>query len=110
MCDYDARHDMTRLESYVTTRPFYVQMRKQAYADWALDELLGYVIAEMEKPSYYECGEEEVPIPYIIKTYISKMRRLRNIAPPGKRMMFSIAIKEAESLKAIFEKGNNYED
>lgn len=102
MCESDNRHDMTKLEAYISERPDYSNIRLQAYADWALDELLVDVIAEMEKPPYYISGEEEIPIPDIIDAFIEKMRYFRKIAKPGKKLMFNIAIKEAESLRLLF--------
>lgn len=100
MCD---RRDMTKLEAYILTRPKYAEVRKQAYADWALDELLSQVIAEMEKPPYYISGEEEIPISDIIETFRDQMRAFRDIANPGKKLMFQIAIREAESLSMLFK-------
>lgn len=108
MCN---ERDMTKLEAYILTRPKYADDRRQAYADWALDDLLTDVIAEMEKPPYYISGEEEIPITDIIEAYIEKMRYFRNIANPGKKLMFQIAVREAESLNLLFKgKDNNEAD
>ena len=35
MCN---ERDMTKLEAYILTRPKYADDRRQAYADWALDD------------------------------------------------------------------------
>lgn len=102
MHDLDSSRDMTKLEAYLLERPTYANVRKDAYAEWALEELLTDVIAEMEKPPYYISGEEPIPIPTIIDAYCDKMRYFRKIAPPGKKIMFQIAVKEAESLSTLF--------
>lgn len=99
MCD---SRDMTKLEAYILERPKYADVRKQAYSDWALDELLTDVLAEMEKPPYYISGEMEVPITDIIESFLLRMRHFRKLAKPGKKLMFQIAVKEAESLNMIF--------
>lgn len=100
MCD--RQRDMTRLEAYLAERPKHADQRIQAYSDWALDELLLDILAEMEKPPYYISGEEEIPVEDIIEAFIEKMRYFRKIAKPGNKLMFSVAIKEAESLNRLF--------
>lgn len=100
MCD--RQRDMTRLEAYLEERPKHADQRIQAYADWALDELLLDILAEMEKPPYYISGEEEIPVEDIIEAFIEKMRYFRKIAKPGNKLMFGVAIKEAESLNRLF--------
>ena len=102
MCEIDKRRDMTKLEAYISDRPQHADVRIQAYSEWALDELLEDVITEMEKPPYYISGEEEIPITDIIDAFIEKMRYFRKIAKPGKKLMFNVAVKEAESLRLLF--------
>lgn len=99
MCD---EKDITKLESYILTKPRYAEFKQQAYADWAMDELLEDVMTEMEKPPYYISGEEEIPIIDIIDSFINKMQYFRELANPGKKLMFNIAVKEAESLRLLF--------
>lgn len=102
MYDLDSSRDMTKLEAYLLERPTYADVRKDAYAEWALEDLLCDVITEMEKPPYCISGEAPIPIPEIIEAYCDKMRYFRKIAPPGKKLMFNIAVKEAESLSMLF--------
>lgn len=102
MCDLDRNRDMTKLEAYISERPTYADLRKRSYADWALEELLTDVIAEMEKPPYYISGEEEIPISDIIEAFIEKMKYFRDIAKPGNKLMFNVAVQEAESLSTLF--------
>ena len=102
--------DLTKLETYIIERPPYADTRRQAYADWALDELLTDILAEFSTPPWWYSGEYTVPYDRIINRFIFKMRKFRNLAPPGKKLMFSIAIKEAESLKTVFVKGERYEN
>lgn len=106
MCD---ERDMTRLESYFLTRPKYADNRRQAYAEWAREELCSEVMAELEKPPYYISGEPEVSLLDILETYIGRMRYFRDIAKPGKKLMFQIAIREAESLNMFFLRKENHE-
>lgn len=102
MCEYNSSKDMTKLEAYLLERPSYANVRKDAYAEWALEDLLFDIITELEKPPYYISGEEPVPIQEIIEAYIEKMRYFRRIASPGKKLMFNIAVKEAEGLITLF--------
>lgn len=101
MCD---ERDMTMLEAHFLTRPKYADNRRQAYAEWAREELYSEVMKELEKPPYYISGEPEISLQDIIDTYIGKMRYFRNIAKPGKKLMFQIAIREAESLNLLFSR------
>lgn len=96
--------DYTKLETYIIERPRYAGLRRNEYADMALDELVIDILSEWsnrDDPEY--CGQE-VPVCAIINRYIQKMRRLRRRAPVGAKLMFTIAIKEAEGLKTVFEK------
>lgn len=102
MCDFDTEKDMTRLEAYLKTRPLYADARKRAYADVAVEDLVGEIMSEMVKPPYYISGETPIPIQDIIEAYINKMQYLRDFAPVGKRLMFNIAIDEAERLSKLF--------
>lgn len=102
MCDFDNDRDMTRLEAYLVTRPKHADIRKKAYADVAIDDLVSEIMKEMDKPPYYISGEMPIPIQDIIKTYINKMQYLRDFAPVGKRLMFNVAIDEAERLSKLF--------
>ena len=111
MCDFENEKDMTKLEAYLKTKPTYADSRRRAYADVAIDDLVREIIIEMEKPPYYISGEMPIPIQDIIEAYINKMRYLRNIAPIGKRLMFNVAISEAERLSKLFmRKDENDED
>lgn len=102
MCDTENSRDMTKLEAYLKERPRYANLREDAYAEWALEELLTDVIAEMEKPPYYISGESPIPISEIIEAYANKMRYFEKIAPTGSKLMFRVAVREAESLSTIF--------
>lgn len=102
MCDFDNERDMTKLEAYLVTRPLYADARRRAYADVAIDDLVTEIMIEMEKPPYYISGEMSIPIQDIIDAYINKMRYLRDFAPVGKRIMFNVAIEEAERLSKLF--------
>lgn len=96
--------DYTKLETYIIERPRYAGLRRNEYADMALDELVIDILSEWSNrgdPEY--CGQE-IPVCAIINRYIQKMRRLRRRAPVGAKLMFTIAIKEAEGLKTVFEK------
>jgi hypothetical protein len=101
MCD---ERDMTMLEAHFLTRPKYADNRRQAYAEWAREELYSEVMKELEKPPYYISGEPEISLQDIVDAYIGKMRYFRNIAKPGKKLMFQIAIREAESLNLLFSR------
>lgn len=101
MCD---ERDMTMLEAHFLTRPKYADNRRQAYAEWAREELYSEVMKELEKPPYHISGEPEISLQDIVDTYIGKMRYFRNIAKPGKKLMFQIAIREAESLNLLFSR------
>ena len=102
MCYRDNSKDMTKLESYLAERPSYADLRKDAYAECALDDMVGAIIAEFEKPPYHISGEEEIPILDILECYAQKMRYFRKLASPGKKLMFNIAVKEAEGLITLF--------
>ena len=106
MCD---DRDMTLLETHFLTRPKYADNRRQAYAEWAREELCSEVMAELEKPPYYISGEPEISLQDIVETYIGKMRYYRDIAKPGKKLMFQIAIREAESLNLLFSRKDRNE-
>lgn len=111
MCDSQYELDLTKLETYIIERPMYADTRRQAYADWALNELLIDILAEFDTPPWWYSGEYEIPYERIINRFIQKMRHYRNLAKPGRKLMFSIAIKEAESLRTVFvKKGLNDED
>ena len=102
MCYRDNSKDMTKLETYLAERPSYADLRKDAYAECALEDMVGAIIAEFEKPPYHISGEEEIPILDILECYAQKMRYFRKLASPGKKLMFSIAVKEAEGLITLF--------
>ena len=102
MCYRENSKDMTKLEAYLAERPSYADLRKDAYAECALDDMVGAIIAEFEKPPYHISGEEEIPILDILECYAQKMRYFRKLASPGKKLMFNIAVKEAEGLITLF--------
>lgn len=102
MCDILDDQDYTKLETYLVERPNYAGIRRNAYADWALEELTIDILSEWSRRKDVEFGERDTPTVRIINKFIQRMRRFRKIAPVGKRLMFTIAIKEAEGLKAIF--------
>ena len=102
MCYRENSKDMTKLEAYLAERPSYADLRKDAYAECALEDIVGAIIAEFEKPPYHISGEEEIPILDILECYAQKMRYFRKLASPGKKLMFNIAVKEAEGLITLF--------
>lgn len=102
MCDFDNEKDMTKLEAYLAERPIYADVRRRAYAEVAINDLVEIIVTEMEKPPYYISGEESIPILDLIDSYIGKMQEFRKIAPLGKRAMFNVAIDEAERLSKLF--------
>lgn len=102
MCYRENSKDMTKLEAYLAERPSYADLRKDAYAECALEDMVGAIIAEFEKPPYHISGEEEIPILDILECYAQKMRYFRKLASPGKKLMFNIAVKEAEGLITLF--------
>ena len=102
MCYRENSKDMTKLEAYLAERPSYADLRKDAYAECALEDMVGAIIAEFEKPPYHISGEEEIPILDILEYYAQKMRYFRKLASPGKKLMFNIAVKEAEGLITLF--------
>lgn len=102
MCYRENSKDMTKLEAYLAERPLYADLRKDAYAECALEDMVGAIIAEFEKPPYHISGEEEIPILDILECYAQKMRYFRKLASPGKKLMFNIAVKEAEGLITLF--------
>lgn len=110
MCDFENERDMTKLEAYLKTRPQYADARKRAYADVAIEDLTNEIIMELEKPPYFVSGEMPIPILDIIEAYINKMQYLRDFAPIGKRLMFNIAISEAERLSRLFMRKDENED
>lgn len=111
MCDFDEQRDITKLEAYLETRPQYADERRKAYADVAVNDLVEMIVTELEKPPYYISGEMPIPIQDIIDRYIGRMQELRKSAPVGKRLMFNIAIDEAERLSKLFiRKEENDED
>lgn len=95
--------DYTKLETYIIERPRYAGLRRNEYADMALDELVVDILSEWSNRDDPEYFGREIPVKAIINRYIQKMRRLRRRAPVGSKLMFTIAIKEAEGLKAVFE-------
>lgn len=102
MCYRDNNKDMTKLEAYLAERPSYADLRKDAYAEFALEDMLEAILAEFEKPPYYVSGEQEIPILDILECYAQKMRYFRKLANPGKKLMFNVAVKEAEGLIMLF--------
>lgn len=102
MCDILDDRDYTKLETYLIERPHYAGTRRNAYADWALEELSLDILAEWSSRDDVEFERCETTTVKIINRFIQRMRKNRKIAPPGKRLMFTIAIKEAEGLKAVF--------
>ena len=102
MCYRENSKDMTKLEAYLTERPSYADLRKDAYAECALEDMLEANLAEFEKPPYYVSGEQEIPILDILECYAQKMRYFRKLANPGKKLMFNVAVKEAEGLITLF--------
>lgn len=101
MC-FDNERDLTKLEAYVSTKPRYNDIRMQAYADAALDELLIDVMGEITKPPYYISGEEEIPIRDIVDWFSEKMRYFLEISNPDQRLMFFVALREAKRLRLLF--------
>lgn len=98
---YDDK-DMWLLEKYISERPKQIDDRRQAYADWALGEILDSIMEEDQKLPYYISGEESIPIKDIVNDYLLKMRYFCKIAKPGTKLMFRMALKEAESLSLFF--------
>lgn len=102
MCDIFDDVDFTKLETYYIERPRYAGVRCNAYAEWALNELAIDILAEWDSRYDPESERPETPVVKIIDRFIQRMRQFRKMAPVGKRLMFTIAIKEAEGLKTVF--------
>lgn len=96
--------DLTELETYLIERQSYADEFRETCAQIALDDLLDDIIIEAQRraewwDSVYTHTNEEV-----VQRYIYKMRKLREHAPVGQKLKYTVAIKEAEGLKAIFIK------
>lgn len=102
MCNILYDRDYTKLETYLIERPHYAGTKRNAYADWALEELTIDILSEWSGRDDVEFGRCETTPVKIINRYIQRMRKNRKLAPIGKKLMFTIAIKEAESLKTVF--------
>ena len=102
MCYRENSKDMTKLEAYLAERPSYADLRKDAYAECALEDMGEAIIAEFEKPPYYISGEEEIPILVILECYAHRMPYIRKLASPGVMLNINIAVKEAEGLITLF--------
>lgn len=102
MCDYELDRDLTKIEAYLSERPIYADLKRRAYADVAIDELMEDIYEETSKAPYYVSGEERVSIPEIVDAFIEKMRYFRDLANPGKKLLLNVDVHEAESLSTIF--------